>query len=263
MRAALAIALALASCDKPTTTTPDGDAKAPPAPDAQRASSTCETPRSHDTLSWVPPTATRLALFDLADPALDAALAHLAKLAREPNHGLPITTAFSIANWVTELPILRGTLRSLDMAPPALAHVEVAGTTAWLWPASCDVRRLEAQLAGPKRLRFRTGPSFVVASGIDDDARAAFPFELVVVHDWVALVRLDKGAAFADAAQRERQQQDPPALVEAMTSIEPAPVRVLVRAGGLVDPASATVGTEHALRATKDGAGRVEPPAAQ
>jgi len=155
------------------------------------------------------------------------------------------------------VPIVRRTLQSLEMAPPVLAHVEVDGTTAWMWPSSCDVQRLETQ-AEQRRLRFRSGPSFVVASPIDDAARTEFPFDLVIVHDWLALVPPGKGSAFADAAERRPQQQDPPALTEALSSIEPAPVRMVLRERGLVDPTSAPEGSDHALRATKDGASRVE-----
>jgi hypothetical protein len=262
MRAAFVLALALAACERPASPAPPE-----PVPAQRSAAAPAEPPVCTDVpafadLAWVPATATMLAVLDLGEPSVAPALAEVSKLARAPGHGLPIATAFAMANWSSEVPLVRGTIDALGMNPGALAQVELEGVRAWVWPAACDLDRLEPRTVGELRLRWRDAAGFSVASASTERrGDAPFPFDLVALPgDRFALVAAGRGPGFAEALARPQPTPAPPSLAAALASIDPAPVRAAVRDRGLLDPSSTSAGRDVVVRATAPGAARVESP---
>lgn len=238
-RSAWLLALGLTGCPGPRTTPAAKPPQPTSTPDKEPVASTCPSVAPFETLSWVPPSAEAVSLIDLSDDALPEALANLSAGARTPERQLPIRVAFALGQWAWQVPLLRSTLSRAGFEPQQLVHIALPdGTSAWAWPPSCDLETLTANLQRGWSLSLRTTPYGAVAvAGLTESGEPAFPYDFLA-YGASAYVLVPAGRAHAVAQRLAERSSNPstPSLGETAGALEPAPIRLVVRAGSLLTP---------------------------
>jgi hypothetical protein len=209
----------------------------------------------------LPELATTTALLELDDPGFDAALAQLASHARSEGNDLPVRTAFSIAQWGWEVPLVREAFarEGFVAAELAAAHFDDAPPL-WILPLGCELERAIARLEADHGLVLRDLGDAAIASPV---AGSRFPFDVVVRADAIALVAAGRARVALAAWRREPLPGGltAPSPGSVLAQIERAPIRLLVRPTGLLGPeAPSTSATERGYRALADGVVAIDAP---
>lgn len=231
--------------DDPATTDADAVPVAPTCGDA--------TTLIVDPAVTLPHHATVAALLELGDPALDGALVRLSEHARGEQTAIPVRSAFSIAQWSWEAPLVRATFERLGFVAGELAAVHTDDAPPlWILPLGCELARAIETLSRDAQLTVKDLGDAVIAT---PRAGSAFAFDVVLRKDAALLVAAGRGRD-ALAAWRERASVDGGAIVVpgvVLAEIERAPIRMLVRPSGLVAPdATSTHAAERRYRVTAD-----------
>lgn len=247
-----ALSLALAACGAPAPSDrPERTGSSGPVPEALPESSgpsgpapkippeaTCADARDDlGDLTWIPRDARVSAVLDLRAPKLDDAARQLARAVADAP-GLPIVAALGLGQLDLQLDILRGQLRTADLAPHELLLLhEPGGAVIWVLRARCDLGVLQAALARAWGLRSRNTASGPVAEA---GLGARSPYDVVfLADDRLALVP----AGHAGRLRRWLEAPPDPSLTpgrraegpgELLASLSPAPIRVVLAGRGLL-----------------------------
>lgn len=258
----LAFALVLSGCPSPPQTPAVSTPEAPP-PSAP-AVTMCTGAEPFIGLGWIPPSTEALALVDTRAPTLSDALAQLAEGARSPERTLPIRVAFALGQWSWQVPLLDSTLERAGFDPAQLVHVTLPdGDSAWAWPQHCDLETVQANIATGWGLSVRTTPYGAVAvAGLTAEGEPDFPYDFIALGAAAYLV-VPAGRARAVAQRLAERSLDPanPGIGDTASTVDPAPIRVLVRSGALLTPGAAAGPSDRlqAFRIDAHGWSTVEP----
>jgi hypothetical protein len=211
-------------------------------------------------LDWIPTDAGLVALVDLDAPDLEESLANIAALAREEAHGLPMDVAFGLAHWDFQVPLVATTLRRAGFEPAELAVVRLGDVgTSWVFASSCDFETATQRARSSWGVRVRRTASGAIGS---PEGEQAFPFDVVFLPgDRVALTPAQRGADFMRmlAMPSTSEGLRPGTLLE---TLEPAPIRAIVRGPALTAPGTTEPPITQRLRASGSGVeidGRLAP----
>jgi len=191
--------------------------------------------------AWVPGDARLALVVDLADPGLDDAVTRMA--AEAPGRGLPVVAGLALTQLGLQLTLMRSQLTRAGLAPRELALIhDRAGAVIWVLRARCDLRDLQAALAGAWGVRGRAVAGGEVAEAI---AGSGFPHDVVfLAEDRVALVPAGQAMAvrrwFEAPAAPLPAGPSAPRPGEVLAEIPPAPIRGVLTGTSLLagDPGS-------------------------
>lgn len=249
----VAIVVLLGCPQKPDPQPPDDGGDASSGAPEPAATPTCgdEATMLADPARTLPHGATMVAMIELGDPALPDALAQISAHARDRHSALPVRSAFSIAQWSWEVPLVQGALRSVGFVAGELAAVHMEDVPPlWIMPLGCSLDDAIAALERDASLGVRDLGEAAIASPV---AGSTFAFDVLLHRDAIALVAKGKGRD-ALAAWREPAPDTglpAPKAGGVVAKIERAPIRMLLRPSGLVAPdAASTSAVERRYRVT-------------
>ena len=250
-RAGVVVLAMLLGCpQKPDPHPPDdGGNTTTPAPTCGTAATMLADPSR-----TLPHRATMVATIELGDPTLADALAQISSHARDRHSALPVRSAFSIAQWSWEVPLVQSVLQREGFVAGELAAVHLDEVPPlWIMPLGCSLADAIAVLEHDASLSVRDLGEAAIASPI---AGSAFAFDVLLHRDAIALVATGKGRE-ALAAWREPAPDTglpAPKAGGVVAKIERAPIRMLLRPSGLVAPdAASTSAVERRYRVTATG----------
>jgi len=251
-RCLAAIALLLAACSAREAPPAESSPAAAPAPSDMPLSAGPEAqapkdmpmktcPEVHDPigdLEWIPRDARVAALFDLGDPAVDAAAAELAR-ASATTPGMPVVAALGLGFLGTQLQILRRQLTDAALTPRELLLLhDPTGAVVWVVRVRCDLPALQSALARSWGVTSRATAAGPIA---EPDPARGFPHDIVfLADDRLALVPAGSGGKLRRWLEG---QVKPPELGagrrtetpgEALGRLDPAPIRVVLAGRGLL-----------------------------
>jgi hypothetical protein len=203
--------------------------------------------------AWVPDDSRLTAAVAREDPELPAALDLLASLRASEAVALPIHADLAFANLRLQLLGLERVLASLGLAPAELVELHgPAGDVVWVWPSDCPSAELAsaalARFGVQLRLDFER-PGIRSGAGSTD-----FPFDLIQVHErHVALAPLGRGPVVAAWLSKIREDPEGPGPI--LATLEPAPIRAVLRGPALLGdaPASTRDSSPLSIRVTATG----------
>ncbi|HWB80588.1 MAG TPA: hypothetical protein VG755_36750 [Nannocystaceae bacterium] len=251
----VAMAMLLGCPQKPDPHPPDDDGGSATTPEPTRAP-TCGGAATMlaDPSRSLPHGATMVALIELGDPTIAEALAQISDHARDEHTALPVRSAFSIAQWSWEVPLVQQALQRQGFVAGELAAVHMdAVPPLWIMPLGCSLAEALAVLEHDAQLSVRDLGEAAIASPV---AGSTFAFDVLLHRDAIALVAAGKGrealAAWRDPAPDTGLPA--PKAGGVVAKIERAPIRMLLRPSGLVAPdAASTNAVERRYRVTATG----------
>lgn len=250
----VAIALLLGCPQKPDSHPPDDDGgnatSGPPEPTPAAKCGSTATMLA-DPARTLPHGAAMVALIELGEPTIADALAQLSAHARDEHTALPVRSAFSIAQWSWEVPLVQSVLQRAGFVAGELAAVHMDDVPPlWIMPLGCSLADAIAMLERDASLSVRDLGEAAIASPV---AGSPFAFDVLLHRDAIALVATGKGRE-ALAAWREPAPDTglpAPKAGGVVAKIERAPIRMLLRPSGLVGPdAVSTSAVERRYRVT-------------
>jgi len=202
----------------------------------------------------VPTAATMAAILALDDPALADALEVLSEHARDRPSALPVRSAFSIAQWSWEVPLVRDTFARAGFVAGQLGAVHTDELPPlWILPLGCALEAAIAKLHEHDELELRDLGDIAIAS---PRAGSSFPFDMIVRADAIALAPAGRAREALAVWRRQPTGTGAPVVAPGavLAEVARAPIRMLVRASGLLRPdAPHTTALERRFRVTAAG----------
>jgi hypothetical protein len=234
---------------------------APPEPSAEASKASllqpCGPRLRLSTYAFVPDDVRLAAAIDLDDAGLERGLGHVAALARNGGHAVPIVAAITLAYLGTQV---RGVELALDRAGLGAAEIVLVvaqdGAQAWVWRSTCDLAVACKHVEQAWGVRVRDTAGGYVGSPPTQDP-GSFPLAVLFLPgDLMALVPSGQAARFRLwlTMGRSRASTSAPAPAVRLGALAPAPVRIVVSDGGLLGSTAGTPAqTARHVRATAQG----------
>lgn len=251
-RAWLGLLVAALGCPRaPEPVPPDGEETHEPRDvgDDTPAPSRCG---SDDTVftdeAALPTFATLVATLVVHHEALPEALQRLgAHVSGDGGGGLPVPDAFAVRQWTWQVPLVASSIDALGLGTGELVAVHGSVGMLWVVPLGCSIEDAIPRLRD--RFELNDVGTAVIATPLGERKIA---HDVLVLPNALVLVPPGRARAVLTAWSTPMSIGGPPPLRQRVYALAPAPIRLVVRPVGLVEPGGTAEAAEVALRIERD-----------